>query len=157
MAKLIKTTAEHARALEELEQLVAESPLPGTPEADRLELLGVLIDEFEAAQAPERKPDPIEAIRFRMEQHGLTPRDLVPLLGSRSRVSEILAGRRALTLPMIRGLNRTLGIPAESLISEPGPVPIPEVPWDRFPVKEMQKRGWIARAEESKEDVTDRK
>ncbi len=152
MAKLIKTEEEYTRALRELEELVAASPVPGTPDAERLELLGLLVEQYEETHVPRRVPDPLEAIRFRMDQQGLTARDLVPLLGSRSRVSEVLAGRRPLTLPMIRALNRGLGIPAESLLEEPAAsLTAADLPWERFPLKAMLQRGWLT----ARDAVTD--
>src|SRR5207244_97684 len=105
-----------------------------------------LVQAYESANYPIALPDPLEAIRFRMEQQRLTQRDLVPYLGSRSRVSEVLSGKRSLTLPMIRALHSGLGIPASVLLREPGatlPHADPDIEWDRFPVVEMVKRGWI--------------
>jgi HTH-type transcriptional regulator/antitoxin HigA len=90
----------------------------GTAEGDELELLAAIIEIYEETHAPVPPPDPIEAIRFRMEQENLRPQDLVPLLGSRSRVSEVLNGKRSLTLTMIRRLHQSLGIPAEVLLGE---------------------------------------
>jgi HTH-type transcriptional regulator / antitoxin HigA len=83
-----------------------------------LELLAALIEIYDEKHAPIPPPDPIEAIRFRMEQEDLRPQDLVPLLGSRSRVSEVLNGKRPLTLTMIRRLHQSLGIPAEVLLGD---------------------------------------
>jgi HTH-type transcriptional regulator / antitoxin HigA len=88
----------------------------GTREADELDLWATLVDVYEQQHDAILPPDPIEAIRFRMEQEGLTPRDLVPLLGSRSRVSEVLSRRRPLSLSMIRALHEHMGIPADVLI-----------------------------------------
>jgi HTH-type transcriptional regulator/antitoxin HigA len=79
-----------------------------------------LVHDYEEKTFPIDKPDPVAAIRFRMEQQGLTPKDLVPMLGSRSRVSEVLSGRRGLSLKMIRALVAGLRIPAELLLGEPG-------------------------------------
>ena len=77
----------------------------GTPEGDRLDILATLIDAYEAENFPIDPPDPIDAIKFRMEQQGLKARDLVPFIGSRSKVSEVLAGHRGLSLKMIRNLS----------------------------------------------------
>ena len=88
----------------------------GTPESDRLDLLVTLIDIYESARHPIDLPDPVDAILFRMEQQGLTRRDLEPVLGSRGRVAEILNRKRPLSLEMIRRLNAELDIPAEVLI-----------------------------------------
>jgi len=87
-----------------------------TPEADELDLWTTLIELYEDQHDALAPPDPIEAIRFRMEQEGLEPKDLVPFIGSRSRVSEVLCRRRPLSLAMIRALHANLGIPAEVLI-----------------------------------------
>ena len=94
--KLIKTQREYRTALRRVEQLM--DARPGTADGDELELLAALIEIYEEKHAPVPPPDPIEAIRFRMEQEHLRPLDLVPLLGSRSRVSEVLNGKRPLTL-----------------------------------------------------------
>ena len=91
---------------------------PGTPEGARLDVLVTLIEAYEARHWPIDTPDPIEAIRVRMEQKNLRPRDLQSMVGSRGRVSEILSRRRALTLPMIRKLSRGLDLPADVLIQE---------------------------------------
>jgi HTH-type transcriptional regulator/antitoxin HigA len=114
--KVIKTQREYRAALRRAEELM--DARRGTPQGDELELLAALIEIYEEQHAPVPPPDPIEAIRFRMEQENLRPQDLVPLLGSRSRVSEVLNGRRPLTLTMIRQLHRELGIPAEILLGE---------------------------------------
>jgi HTH-type transcriptional regulator/antitoxin HigA len=91
----------------------------GTSEGDELELLSLLVQAYEDKAFPIDKPDPIAAIRFRMEQQGLEASDLVPLIGSRSRVSEVLSGRRSLSLRMIRALTDGLGISADVLIGRP--------------------------------------
>ncbi|MDE1991967.1 MAG: helix-turn-helix domain-containing protein [Rhizobiaceae bacterium] len=88
----------------------------GTPESDRLEILVTLIDAYEAAHYPIDLPDPIDAILFRMEQQGLTRKDLEPILGSRGRVAEVLNRKRSLSIEMIRRLHERLGIPADILI-----------------------------------------
>lgn len=116
-AKVIKTEAEYASALARIEKLM--DARPSTPQGDELELLSLLVHAYEAKVFPIDKPDPVAAIRFRMEQQGLQPKDLVPLLGSRSRVSEVLSGRRTLSLKMIRALVSGLGIPAEVLLGQP--------------------------------------
>lgn len=145
VTRVIKNAADYEAALGEVEHLVERDPAPGTPDADRLELLTLLIQNYEARQAPLRLPDPVEAIRFRMEQQGLTQRDLLPFIGSRSKVSEVLSGKRPLTLSMIRALHRGLGIPAESLLQEHSGDMLDEgdIEWDRFPVREILARGWV--------------
>ena len=120
-AKVIKTEQEHEEALAEVEHLIALDPEPGTPQADSLELLSTLVENYEIKRFPFDKPDPIDAILFRMEQQGLIQRDLVPYMGSRSKVSEVLARKRTLTLRMVRALSEGLGIPAEILIRETQP------------------------------------
>jgi HTH-type transcriptional regulator/antitoxin HigA len=91
----------------------------GTPEGERLDVLATLVEAYERRHFPMDLPDPVEAIKFRMEQSGLGPRDLVPMIGQLNRVYEILSRKRPLTLPMIRALHEHLGIPSELLIREP--------------------------------------
>jgi len=91
---------------------------PNSDEFDELEVLATLIDNYEAKHHTINRPDPIEAIKFRMEQEGLIQNDLVPLFGNKSRVSEVLNRKRKLTLDMIRNLNRQLNIPFENLFGE---------------------------------------
>jgi HTH-type transcriptional regulator / antitoxin HigA len=112
--KIIKTEAECSAALARIEKLMDAKR--DTPQGDELELLSLLVQDFEQRVFPMDKPDPVKAIRFRMEQRGLKPKDLVPYLGTRSRVSEVLSGRRHLTLNMIRALGRGLGIPLQVLL-----------------------------------------
>ncbi len=112
--KPIRTETDHDAALAELARLWGAKS--GTPEGDRLDVLATLIDAYEARNHPMDPPDPIEAIRFRMEQQGLTRRDLEPLIGHRGRVAEVLGRRRGLSIEMIRNLHDKLGIPAEVLI-----------------------------------------
>ena len=112
----IRTKADHKRALRELSAYFNDEPLPGSEEGDRFEILLTLVEAYEAKHVRIDAPDPIEAIRFRMEQGGLTVKDLVPSIGQPNRVYEVLNRKRGLTLEMIRNLHRNLGIPAESLI-----------------------------------------
>lgn len=112
----IHTDTDHQAALRELSAYFDNEPEPGTPDGDRFEVLLTLVEAYEAKHFPIDLPDPIEAIKFRMEQAGLTPKDLVPAIGRLNRVYEILARKRPLTLNMIWRLHSTLGIPAESLI-----------------------------------------
>ena len=106
--------ADYHAALVEIERLWGARL--GTPEGDRLDVLATLIDAYEAQQDPMDPPDPIEAIRFRMEQQGLTRKDLERVLGTRTRVSEILNRKRSLSIGMIRRLHAELGISADILI-----------------------------------------
>ena len=110
----IKTKRDHHRALKEIEGLM--DARRGTPEGDRLDVLVTLVEAWEAKHYPIGLPDPIAAIKYHMEQKDLQPRDLVPYIGSRNRVYEVLNGKRPLTLRMVWRLHRGLGIPAESLI-----------------------------------------
>ncbi|MBD3619119.1 MAG: hypothetical protein HUJ28_06590 [Chromatiales bacterium] len=117
--KLIKSEQEHEQALARLMHSMDVDPEPGSAEADELEVLSVLIERYEEEQFPMDPPDPIEAIKFRMDQQGLKNKDLVPYIGSAPKVSEVLNGKRQLSLKMIRRLSDGLGIPAEVLIREP--------------------------------------
>jgi HTH-type transcriptional regulator / antitoxin HigA len=110
----IRTEENYAAAMAEVERLWGAKA--GTAEGDRLDVLATLIDAYEAERDPIDPPDPIEAIRFRMEQQGLTRKDLEAMLGTRTRVSEILNRRRGLSIAMIRRLHAELGISAEVLI-----------------------------------------
>ncbi len=122
MNRVIKTDDEYKKTLIVLESLLDQNPAPGTPENDELELLILLVQDYESRINQFVPPDPISAIRFRMEQQGLAPKDLIPYLGSRSKVSEILSGKRTLTKSMVRSLQSGLEIPAEILIQEPKPL-----------------------------------
>jgi HTH-type transcriptional regulator / antitoxin HigA len=112
--KPIRTKRDYELALKELERLWGAKS--GTPEGDRLDVLATLIDAYEAAHYPMDPPDPVEAIKFRMEQQGLTRKDLEPLIGTRTRVAEVLNRKRSLSIGMIRRLHQALGISAEVLI-----------------------------------------
>ena len=110
----IKTEADYEATLKEIEGLMAAEA--GSPEGDRLDVLVTLVEAYERQHYPMDFPDPVEAIKFRMEQQGLTVDDLVPVIGRKNRVYEILARKRPLTLRMIEGLHETFSIPAESLL-----------------------------------------
>jgi HTH-type transcriptional regulator/antitoxin HigA len=112
--KPIKTEIDYQNALKRLE--VIFDAKPGTPEGDELEILGLLIDDYETKHFPIDLPDPIEAIKYRMEQLGYTQNDLSKILGQKSRASEILNKKRKLSLEMIRKLNQILNIPTNVLI-----------------------------------------
>ncbi|NPA43714.1 MAG: helix-turn-helix domain-containing protein [Chlorobi bacterium] len=114
--KPIKTEADYQQALARLEEIF--DAVPGTPEGDELEVLSLLIEDYEEKHFPIEAPDPVEAIKFRMEQLGMTQKDLARILGYRSRASEILNKKRKLTLDMIRKISRELHIPPEVLIRE---------------------------------------
>jgi HTH-type transcriptional regulator/antitoxin HigA len=112
--KPIRTEADHEAALAEVERLWGAKN--GTPDGDRLDVLATLIDAYETQTYPMDPPDPIEAIQFRMEQLGLTRKDLEPLIGTRARVAEVMNRKRSLSIDMIRCLHEQLGISAEVLI-----------------------------------------
>lgn len=112
---IIKTEAEYQQALKRLDQLF--DALENTPEGDEAELLMLLIENYEEKHIPMKDPDPLEAIKFRMEQRNMTRKDLAEILGYKSRVSEILSGKRKLSLKMIKALHERMNIPYESLIT----------------------------------------
>ena len=110
----IRTKRDYRRALEAIEALMDATR--GTPEGDRLDVLVTLVEAWEAKHYPMDLPDPVAAIQYHMEQQGLAPKDLVPYIGNRNRVYEVLNRKRPLTLKMVWRLHSGLGIPAESLI-----------------------------------------
>jgi len=114
----IHTDADYKATLWEISTLIEADPEPGTPKGDRLDILTTLVQAYEATHFPISAPDPVEAIKFRMEQSGLSVKDLEPLIGKSNRVYEVLNRKRPLTLAMIRRLHQRLGIPAEVLIGE---------------------------------------
>jgi len=111
----IKTNDDYQNSLQEIEDLMMAKL--NTDEGERLDVLVTLVEDYERKHYPIDFPDPIEAIKFVMEQRGLTAKDLAPMIGRTNRVYEILNGKRPLTLPMIKNLHRNLGIPAESLLA----------------------------------------
>jgi HTH-type transcriptional regulator/antitoxin HigA len=117
--KIIKTKAEYQATLARIEKIF--DARPGTAKGDELELLLLLVETYEEQAYPIDPPDPIAALRFRMEQEGLKPKDLIPYIGSKSKVSEVLSGRRPLSLTMIRKLVAGLHLPAEVALREPKP------------------------------------
>lgn len=157
--KLIRTEADYEAALAELETLMDAEP--GSAAYDRLELLTFLVEKYEDEHYPIELPDPVDAILFRMEQQGLTRRDMVAYLGSQSKVSEVLNRKRGLSLAMMRALHRGLGIPAEVLLQEPGKrLEAAKYNYRDYPFSEMFKRGYfgafygsLARAKEHAEEL----
>jgi HTH-type transcriptional regulator/antitoxin HigA len=115
--KVIKTEAEYEAALARVAELMDAQP--GSPDEQELELFALLVEQYEQAHFPIAPPDPVEAILFRMEQEGLTRKDLTAYIGSPSKVSEVLNRKRPLSLSMIRALHKGLGIPADILVQEP--------------------------------------
>ncbi|MFW9972082.1 MAG: transcriptional regulator [Candidatus Odinarchaeota archaeon] len=142
--KIIKTEEDYQKALSRIDELMDAEP--NTPEGDELELLVTLVELYEEKKYPIDMPDPVEAIKFRMEQLSLNQQALVPFIGSKSKVSEVLNKKRPLSLSMMRALHRGLGIPAEILLQEQDqdfPEEIPEIDWTRFPIQEMISLNWI--------------
>lgn len=144
--KIIKSEEDYAAAMARLSALMSLDPKPNSREENELELLVLVIQDFERQTVPQVRADPIESILFRMDQMKLSRKDLIPLIGSISKVSEVLSRKRSLSLPMIRRLNKALGIPADILIEDVGTDSLlvdqePEMDFTRFPLKEMQERG----------------
>lgn len=147
--KILKTDDQYRACLAEVEHLASEDPLPGTADGDRLELLAKLVEDYEKSRYLFKRPDPIDAILFRMEEQGLRQKDIAPLLGGKNRASEILARKRPLTLAMVRALNDTLHIPAELLIQEPqSTYDVSDDVGDEIPLSYLAKSGWFG------EDIT---
>lgn len=146
--KVIKSDEQYREYLEEVHSLMRGHPAPGSSDAERLELLSVLVDSYEGHRFPVEAPDPVDAILFRMHERGLKQSDLVPYFGTRSRVSEVLGRKRPLTVPMIRALAVGLGISADTLIglaSANEDKSEESVDWSKFPINEMVARGWLAK------------
>ena len=142
--KPVRTSADYERALARIDDLMGAEE--GSSAGEELDVLVDLVELFESRNEPVPPPEPISAIEFRMDQQGLTPRDLVPYLGSRARVSEVLSGKRAITMPMARALHQHLGIPADVLLQAPR-APGSSLPSGivarKFPLRAMANRGWI--------------
>ena len=115
----LRSEADYEAAVDEIERCFDHEPEPGTAEADRFDLLALVIEDYERKRWPIEPPDAIDAIRYRMETGGHTQADLGRLLGSRQRASDILSGKRSLTMRMAWKLNREWGIPAEALLAPP--------------------------------------
>ena len=114
----VRTEADYETALARIDALMDADP--DSPEARELDMLVDLVDLYESRHEPMEYPDPVSAIEFRMEQAGLKPRDLIPFIGSRAKVSEVLSGKRAITMTMARALHEHLGIPADVLLRPVG-------------------------------------
>jgi HTH-type transcriptional regulator / antitoxin HigA len=142
--RAIRDEADYRAALARIEELMDAEV--DTPEGNELDVLTDLVELYEDRRMPMGYPTPLGAIRFRMEQAGLSPRDLIPFIGSRAKVSEVLAGKRPLTMQIARALHANLGIPADVLLQQPGaqlPSALTGIEWHRFPLTEMIDRGWI--------------
>lgn len=145
--KVIKTEQQHQDYLERIHSLMLMMPPTRSDEYEELELLITIVEAYENSKYPIEPPDPIDAILFRMHEKGLKQVDLVPYLGTRSRVSEILSRKRPLTVSMIKALSIGLGISTDTLIginSDDNQAHEEGVDWSKFPLKEMINRGWIA-------------
>lgn len=145
--KVIKTEQQHQDYLERIHSLMLMMPPTRSDEHEELELLITIVEAYENSKYPIEPPDPIDAILFRMHEKGLKQVDLVPYLGTRSRVSEILSRKRPLTVSMIKALSIGLGISTDTLIginSDDHQSHEEGVDWSKFPLKEMINRGWIA-------------
>lgn len=153
--KLIKTDPEHEQALERLMALMERNPERDTAEANELDLLALIIEHYEQENYPIDPPDPIAAIKFRMDQMGLTRNDLADYIGSASKVSEVLNGKRTLSLNMIRRLSAGLGLSADVLIREPAKMTTSanDPDWQAFPLAEMRKRGYFANFHGSLQEI----
>ena len=116
--RAIRTETDYLAALQEVSALIDLDPALESPDGERLDVLGTLVQAYEARHYPMDPPDPIEAIKFRMDQSGMTVKDLVPYIGPLNRVYEVLSYKRSLSLSMIRRLSDGLQIPAEVLIRE---------------------------------------
>ena len=118
--RVIKNETQYEAACQRIYEMInaSQEPIrPGSSEADEMELLSILVEKYEREHYPMEAPDPIEAIKFRMEQMGLKQKDIAPLFGGKTRVSEVLGKKRSLSMKMIILLNRYLGIPLESLVA----------------------------------------
>ena len=118
MIRPLRSEADYDKALVEIERFFENEPQPGTPEADRFDLLALVVADYEKRHWPIDPPDPVDAIRYRMETRGYTQADLGRLLGSRQRASDVLNRKRRLTTRMAAKLHRHWDIPAEALLSE---------------------------------------
>lgn len=115
----IQNDCDHRRALDRFSSLADPEPEPGSAKEATLEALAILIDAYERKRYPLEQPDPIDYLKFEMDRRDLSVSDLVPFIGRRNRVYEVLSGKRRLSIPMIRRLHRGLGIPLEVLLAEP--------------------------------------
>ena len=152
MDTLIKTEQEYNAILEKINSLMDMDPDSDSQNGKKLNYLVLLIKEYEKDLKINEIPDPLEAIKFRMEQQNLTQRDLIPYIGSRSKVSEILSGKRPLTIDMIKALNEGLKIPLKVLINENKKLTNRKINWNRFPIKEIQRRKWLCNIGNSSEE-----
>lgn len=145
--KPVRSEKDYEEALARIDALM--DAVPDSPEFEELDVLVDLVELYESRHEPMGYPSPLAAIEFRMEQANLRPRDLIPFIGSRAKVSEVLSGKRAITMPMARALHKHLGIPADVLLQESDmdlDNPLADIEWRRFPIKAMARLGWIPAA-----------
>jgi HTH-type transcriptional regulator/antitoxin HigA len=145
LLKVIRDEKSCSEVLVRVDELAALDPDPTSPEGEELTILAILIEDYERRTYIIENPTPLEAIKFRMDQAGLCQRDLIPFIGSKSKTSEVLSGRRPLSLPMIRALSENLDIPAEVLIQEEEHLGEQPLDITKFPQKEIERRGWFSR------------
>ena len=156
MIKPIRSDEDLDAALARIEEIFDSEE--GTPEDDELGVLLDLVEMYESKTVEIGFPSPVAAIEFRMDQAGLTRRDLIPYIGSRAKVSEVLSGKRDITMSMARALHQHLGIPADVLLQEPGatlPDALPGIDYSRFPLRAMAKAGWIPNVQNLKDQAED--
>jgi HTH-type transcriptional regulator/antitoxin HigA len=149
--RAIKTEEQYLSYLSQIEQLIGSGNELKRDDLDRLEVISILVEAYESKAFPIEPLDPIEAIIFRMQEKGLKQADLIPYFGTSSRVSEVLARKRPLTVQMIRALSVGLGISSDTLIGldQDGERPNRGIDWAKFPLKEMVQRGWISIVDKS--------
>ena len=150
--KPIRTEKDYEAALARVDELMDAAP--GSSEGDELDVLVDLVELYESKHEPMGYPSPLSAIEFRMDQRGLSPRDLIPFIGSRAKVSEVLSGKRTITMPMARALHEHLGIPADVLLRQSGTAldeTLAGLEWTRFPLKAMAKLKWFPDGPDSAE------
>ena len=158
MFKLIKNEEQYEEYLSIAESLIDLDPEPGSKKGDKLELLTLLIEKYEDEHYPIDFPDPIEAIKFRMEHQNITQKELASYIGSPSKVSEVLNRKRPLTLKMIRALNTHLNIPAEILLGKEGetiPTNFNDIDWNKFPIIEMYNKNYFPNFHDTKYKAKD--
>lgn len=143
--RIIRDELQYAALLEQAKELALSDPILGSRDAERLAVISVLLERFEESRFKFEGPDPIEAIVYRLAELGMKQKDFARIVGSPSRASEVLARKRGLTIEMIRAIHEQLRIPAEILIGQTkqDDTEGSDVDWKKFPVKEMQKRGWF--------------
>lgn len=143
--RVIRDELQYAALLEQAKELALADPMPGSQEAERLEVLSLLLEKYEESRFRFEAPDPIEAVIYRLAELGMKQKDFAKIVGSASRASEVLSRKRGLTIEMIRAIHEQLRIPADILIGHPRQEghDDADLDWRKFPVKEMQKRGWF--------------